>query len=234
MERGSSAHGSTACHRPARDVPQHMVTPSLVGLGATLDTHAGHYMRSRLRSLPGGTIQVVRHLVPHRRHQDSLICWRRIRGSLSDAPPLDTIVSFQQCPLKKITIVITAKKRSKALKKRKNKSPEREDLTETARNIVFFTKCQENREKLRPKKNQILSPRQEEEEKRKKIKNKKKFSRRLVAATPQMCTIGILGLWGRRVEDARLRPARLRPIWWQKRKRNKKRGNIFHNLKQKL
>ena len=33
------------------------------------------------------------------RHQDSLICWRRIRGSLSEAP-LDTIVSFHLCPKK--------------------------------------------------------------------------------------------------------------------------------------
>ena len=92
MERGSSAHGSTACHRPRTGCPTVHVTPSLAGLGATLDTHVGHYMRSRLRSLLGGAIQVVRVL--HRRHGT------RTRGSAGagsavvSLAPLKTILSF--------------------------------------------------------------------------------------------------------------------------------------------
>ena len=35
---------------------------------ATLDTHVGHCIRSLFRSVPGGAVQVVPHMVPHRRH----------------------------------------------------------------------------------------------------------------------------------------------------------------------
>ena len=70
---GCDMTGGADPAQPTYQSPNHCCpkvhdTPSLVGIGTTLDTHAGHDMRGRFRHFSGGTIQVGRHMVPHRRH----------------------------------------------------------------------------------------------------------------------------------------------------------------------